>query len=52
MQMHNGMYRKAARQTYAAMASALDEGVKNITDSLKEVGMWDDTVLVFSLGKC
>ena len=49
MQMYNGTY-SGNRQTYAAMAYALDEGVKNVTDSLKDVGMWNDTVLVFSSG--
>ena len=39
------------RRILAAMAYALDEGVKNVTDSLKINGMWDNTVLIFSSGK-
>ena len=39
------------RRTLAAMAYALDEGVKNVTESLKLNGMWENTVLVFSSGK-
>ena len=40
------------RQVYAGMVTAMDEGIGNITHTLKELGMWDDTVLIFSSGKC
>jgi hypothetical protein len=33
------------------MVSAVDETVKNITDALKEAGMYDDTLLVFATGE-
>jgi len=36
------------RRTYAAMASALDEAVGNVTTALKSTGMWDNTLLLFS----
>mmetsp|Transcript_79360 Transcript_79360/g.233146 ORF Transcript_79360/g.233146 Transcript_79360/m.233146 type:complete len:508 (-) Transcript_79360:77-1600(-) len=36
------------RRTYAAMASALDEAVGNVTRALKETGLWDRTLLIFS----
>ena len=38
----------AGRRVYAGMASALDESVGNITAALKRLGMWEDTLLVFS----
>ncbi|XP_072038381.1 arylsulfatase B-like [Amphiura filiformis] len=36
------------RRLMAAMAYIMDEGVKNVTDTLKKTGMWNDTVLIFS----
>ena len=40
--------KQSERRTYAAMVAILDEAVKNITQHLKEKGMWDDTLLIFS----
>jgi arylsulfatase A-like enzyme len=40
------------RRLYAGMASALDDSVGNITRTLKEVGMWPNTLLIFSSDKC
>ena len=32
------------------MVSALDEGIGNITDTFKQKGMWDNTVVIFTTG--
>ena len=35
-------------QIYAGMLTALDEGIGNITDTLKSTGMYDNSVMVLS----
>ena len=37
-----------SRQAFNAMVSALDDGVKNVTDALRTTGLWGNTVLLFS----
>ncbi|XP_071841442.1 arylsulfatase B-like [Apostichopus japonicus] len=37
-----------ARQTLLGMVTCMDEGIGNITQHLKQEGLWNDTVLVFS----
>ena len=36
------------RQMYNAMARALDEGMRNITDELKSAGLYEESLILFS----
>ena len=36
------------RRIYGGMLGALDDALKNITETLKDVGLWNDTLLIFS----
>nr|XP_002131042.1 arylsulfatase I-like [Ciona intestinalis] len=36
------------RMKYLSMVSVLDETVRNVTNYLKDAGMWEDTLLIFS----
>ncbi len=39
------------RVILAGMVSCLDEGIRNITATLKETGLYDNTIIIFSTGK-
>ncbi|KAI8518927.1 hypothetical protein Bbelb_021840 [Branchiostoma belcheri] len=45
--MYNNVENTLVR-TYAAMVTAMDEAVGNVTDALRKTGLWNDTVLIFS----
>lgn len=49
---YNGTAKKEGwsdhRQTYAGMLTAADEGIHDVTEYLKQKGMWEDTVVVFT----
>ena len=36
------------RYKFAGMVTGLDRAVKNITDSFRKYGLWEDTVLIFT----
>ena len=39
---------RAMRKTIAATVSALDDGIKTVVDALKNTGMYEDTLIVYS----
>lgn len=44
--------KSAMRKTIAATVVAVDEAVGTVVNALKEVGMYNNTLIVFSTGKC
>ncbi|XP_072174489.1 arylsulfatase B-like [Diadema setosum] len=41
-------FNNTLRATYAGMVATMDEAVGKVVDTLKETGLWDDTVLIFT----
>ncbi len=48
---YNKTIKDKSRKTFAGMVSCMDEGIGNITQTLHDTGMWNDTIIVFSTGK-
>ena len=38
------------RRIYAGMVACMDEAIGNITRTMDQLGMWDNTVFIFSTG--
>ena len=38
------------RRIFAGMTSCMDEGIKNLTETLQRHDLWKNTVLIFSSG--
>jgi arylsulfatase B len=36
------------RKVYAGMLTAADEGIQNVTTALKQHGLWEDTIVIFT----
>ena len=43
--------RDGTRRTYAAMVSAMDEAIGNVTSALKAANMWSECMFVISNGE-
>ena len=48
IQQYEGVIKDKNRRTYAGMVSAMDEAIENVTKTLQEKGLWNNTVLIFS----
>ncbi|XP_072036042.1 arylsulfatase B-like isoform X2 [Amphiura filiformis] len=48
MDPYNKTIKHKTRKTFAGMVSCMDEGIGNITQTLHDTGMWNNTVIVFS----
>ena len=52
-QMYQDMYSDVedeTRRTYAGMVTSMDDGIHQVYEALVEVGMWNNTVLIFISG--
>ena len=48
IKQYEGVIKDKNRRIYAGMVSAMDEAIGNITKTLQEKGLWNNTVLIFS----
>ncbi|XP_072020868.1 arylsulfatase B-like [Amphiura filiformis] len=48
IEQYEGKITDQKRKIHAGMTSCMDEGMKNLTDTLQRLDVWKDTVLVFS----
>jgi arylsulfatase A-like enzyme len=48
IKQYEGVIKDKNRRIYAGMVSAMDEAIGNVTKTLQEKGLWNNTVLVFS----
>ncbi|XP_077995460.1 arylsulfatase I-like [Glandiceps talaboti] len=45
---YNSTIENDDRRTHAGMTTCMDEAIGNVTETLKQTGLWDNTVLIFS----
>ncbi len=48
IKQYEGVIKDNNRRTYAGMVSAMDEAIGNVSKTLQEKGLWNNTVLIFS----
>ncbi|XP_077995700.1 arylsulfatase B-like [Glandiceps talaboti] len=46
--MYNKTIKDSNRRIFAGMATCMDEAIGNVTETLKQKGLWENTVLIFS----
>ena len=50
VKQYEGKIEDEKRRIYAGMTSCMDEGIKNLTNTLQRYNLWKNTVLIFSSG--
>ena len=48
---YEGKIENTNRKIFAGMTSCMDEGIKNLTETLQLHDLWKNTVVIFSSGK-